>query len=807
MIEIGREERKMEQNPLVRCQFLNAEKKEMHFHQDIEVLYVFSGELEICTEENEWKLKKDDFLLINSNVRHEYLTRSNILMGSLFINYKYLCEIFHENQMYFLCDSTTEKSNLMEQVRSLIQRIFHSYQSNSGNAFLLRESAAYELVHELVSGFRIKRGMNQYDSLRGVSDERMNDIMNYLMIHYKEPITLIDMAEKLGLTNTYLSRYFKKTFGMNFLKFLYNIRLEYAVQDMMDSNKTLLRIALDNGFPNLSSFHKVFKESYGVSPTEYRKSLQKQIDTTVFGDNSQEVMEQLDWHLGRKGKQEQLDEVAIVNLSGHTKRDKVLKMNWNKMIHIGEAIDLLRYDVREQVLFFKKKLKIQYIGVRNFISDEMMIDIRKVNVQYNFSKMDKIFDFIVDQGMHPFIEMEAQETKVLSEVTEKITAGEQISHLVLLTQNRFFLEKLIKHWGTRYGIREVEKWYISVEHSDALNNKVGLKEYFDAFETIYEVFKSYVHNIQIGGPGFAKDNSGKQLIEIIRKWKSRKIKPDFFNIYSFPYMSEHEMLGEERNQYSSDEKYLEHNIKHTKSVLSEEEFEVESVIVTYWGFSLSERNTLNDSCFHAAYIMKNLLENWENTDLVAYWRALDIFSDRLDTEKLLFGGAGFLTKNGICKPSFYAYQFLNELEQYVIAQNENAIITWDGIGTYKICCHNQRKLNYMYYLQSEDELQMNMTDELFEDMNAVQLELDIKGVPDGEYQMQIREVSDRKGNIWEEWVKLGYCSNLTIEEIEYLQQRSQPELSMKKVIVKNGCLHISTEISGNAIQQITIKEE
>ena len=73
----------MEQNPLVRCQFLNTEKKEMHFHQDIEVLYVFAGELYVYIEENEWKLKKDDFLLINSNVRHEYLSRSNILMGSL----------------------------------------------------------------------------------------------------------------------------------------------------------------------------------------------------------------------------------------------------------------------------------------------------------------------------------------------------------------------------------------------------------------------------------------------------------------------------------------------------------------------------------------------------------------------------------------------------------------------------------------------------------------------------------------------------------------------------------------------------
>lgn len=797
----------MEQNPLVRCQFLNTEKKEMHFHQDIEVLYVFAGELYVYTEENEWKLKKDDFLLINSNVRHEYLSRSNILMGSLFINYKYLCEIFQENQMYFLCDSTIEKSNLIEQVRNLIQKIFYSYQVNSGSAFLIRECAAYELVHVLVSDFRVRKGMNQYDSLRGVSDERMNNIMNYLMMHYKEPITLLDMSEKLGLTNTYLSRYLKKTFGMNFLKFLYNIRLEYAVQDMMDSNKTLLRIALDNGFPNLSSFHKVFKESYGVTPTDYRKSLQKQIDHTVFGDNSQEVLEQLDHQLGRKRNQRQSDEVMIVNLTGHTKRDQILKMNWNKMIHIGEAIDLLRYDVREQVRFFKKKLKIQYIGIRNFISDEMMIDIRKVNVQYNFSKMDKVFDFIISQGMHPFIEMEEQETKILSVVSDSTMPEGKISHLLLLTKNRFFMEKLIKHWVARYGIQEVQSWYISVEYRNAKDNQVTLTEYLDAFEAIYEIFKSYLPHIQIGGPGFDRETTGNQLRQVVKVWNQRKIKPDFFNIYSFPYTSNNSMTDIEKNYSSSDEKYLENRIKSTKQVLKEEKFDVKSVIVTFWGFSLSERNILNDSCFHAAYIVNNLLQNWKNTELIAYWRGIDIFSDRVDTEKLLFGGRGLLTKNGICKPAFFAYQFLNELEQYIIAQNENAIITWDGISTYKICCHNQKKLNYMYYMQPENQLQMNMIDKLFDDMTPLRIEVDIEGVPDGEYQIKIREVNEQKGNIQEEWGKLGYYSNLTMPEIEYLQQRSQPELSMKKVTVKNNCLHISTELAGNAIQQITIKEE
>ena len=62
----------MQSESIVTCQFSTKPNKEMHFHQDIEIIYVLDGVLEVIFEKEEKLLKTDEFLLVNTNVRHCY---------------------------------------------------------------------------------------------------------------------------------------------------------------------------------------------------------------------------------------------------------------------------------------------------------------------------------------------------------------------------------------------------------------------------------------------------------------------------------------------------------------------------------------------------------------------------------------------------------------------------------------------------------------------------------------------------------------------------------------------------------------
>ncbi|MDO4648692.1 MAG: AraC family transcriptional regulator [Eubacteriales bacterium] len=92
----------------------------------------------------------------------------------------------------------------------------------------------------------------------------------YMAIHYREKIYIGDIAEKLGLSESYLSRLFHKETGIRMQDYLVNIRLECAVNLLLYSEESISRIAEYVNFPSQSYFGKIFKEKYQMSPKQYR---------------------------------------------------------------------------------------------------------------------------------------------------------------------------------------------------------------------------------------------------------------------------------------------------------------------------------------------------------------------------------------------------------------------------------------------------------------------------------------------------------------------------------------------------------
>ena len=95
------------------------------------------------------------------------------------------------------------------------------------------------------------------------------EIINYINANYQRKISLDDISNHFYLSKTYISKYIKNKMGVNFIDYLNNVRLQHAVDDLKYTNKTILKIALDNGFPNTASFGKKFKETYNMTPSEF----------------------------------------------------------------------------------------------------------------------------------------------------------------------------------------------------------------------------------------------------------------------------------------------------------------------------------------------------------------------------------------------------------------------------------------------------------------------------------------------------------------------------------------------------------
>lgn len=94
----------------------------------------------------------------------------------------------------------------------------------------------------------------------------------YMDTHYSEPISLASVAEKVGISESYLSRLFVKETGVNFIDYITNVRVEKAIL-LIKSGMKVYEIAERVGYPNQSHFSRVFKRVTGESPLMYKKNL------------------------------------------------------------------------------------------------------------------------------------------------------------------------------------------------------------------------------------------------------------------------------------------------------------------------------------------------------------------------------------------------------------------------------------------------------------------------------------------------------------------------------------------------------
>jgi AraC-like DNA-binding protein len=108
-------------------------------------------------------------------------------------------------------------------------------------------------------------------ALDGKTLEKVRPILKYVENHYGEKITIHDMAQLVDFSDSHFMRYFKETMGTSFVEYLKEYRLTMAARLLQSSESSILTVAAEVGFDNLSYFNRAFKKQYGVTPSKYRK--------------------------------------------------------------------------------------------------------------------------------------------------------------------------------------------------------------------------------------------------------------------------------------------------------------------------------------------------------------------------------------------------------------------------------------------------------------------------------------------------------------------------------------------------------
>ena len=100
-----------------------------------------------------------------------------------------------------------------------------------------------------------------------------------------------------------------------------------------------------------------------------------------------------------------------------------------------------------------------------------------------------------------------------------------------------FLDQMIRHFVSRYGLNEVESWYFELWKPP----QDSMEEYLKWFETICRALRGVAPDCKIGGGGLNR-NQGQTFRTIVAVWKESRFRPDFISLYSYPYQHETRFL-------------------------------------------------------------------------------------------------------------------------------------------------------------------------------------------------------------------------------------------------------------------------
>ncbi len=204
--------------------------------------------------------------------------------------------------------------------------------------------------------------------------------------------------------------------------------------------------------------------------------------------------------------------------------------------------------------------------------------------------------------------------------------------------------------------------------------------------------------------------------------------------------------------------------------------------VTEWENSLANRNYIQDSCFRGAFIVKNVLRSQEKAAALGIFNASDLLNVYSDTQSVLSGSAGLLSRNGICKPAYYAYRFLSLLGKYRICQTESCIVTAENPLDIRILCCNCKALGPKYYLSEENSYLPDELDRLFLDTNAQSMELVLSSLERDAVYIVCQQILNReKGSILDKWIDFHCYDQLSRSDLEYLGKVSVPEIISQRL--------------------------
>lgn len=234
-----------------------------HWHSYFEIEMVLEGSAEHIYNGREYSIEKADAYILTPVDFHGMEARGPLEL----INISFDDVSVPESMLPFLSDPEWEKVcrfSPAEYDRFLMAALLLEHECESGGP------CTAQLLEYLLSCFVRREPGNRKPPVGKEQLVGLRKAIAYIELHFRENITLEQLATLSGYHPSYFSELFRKVTGQTYKERLRALRIRYA-QMLLRNGFTVSEACFASGFGSLSNFSAAFREKCGLPPNEYRK--------------------------------------------------------------------------------------------------------------------------------------------------------------------------------------------------------------------------------------------------------------------------------------------------------------------------------------------------------------------------------------------------------------------------------------------------------------------------------------------------------------------------------------------------------
>ena len=243
-----------------------------HWHNHLEILFILDGSMSAYINDRKYKLRRQDMLIINPREIHSTQIQGKIRYILFQIPPEDLTRLIPYSEMlyfeeFYPADAANDAS--AQKAKKVLTKMKNEFDKKEDGYQLLFRSYYYEFLHELYKNHTTKLSLESMNKA-AKNILRIEQIMDYVRIHYQNPITLEEISASLSLSTEYFCRLFRKYTAQTFFEYVNTVRLVHFYADLIHSNDKIADLMDKNGITNYKVFIRMFKHAYGSTPQKLR---------------------------------------------------------------------------------------------------------------------------------------------------------------------------------------------------------------------------------------------------------------------------------------------------------------------------------------------------------------------------------------------------------------------------------------------------------------------------------------------------------------------------------------------------------